>query len=58
MQFVIKHSSHNVMNINYNSKIINISAVKFLGTIISNNIVMEKPYGYDYTQIKPSLLYS
>jgi len=37
MQFVIKHSSLNVMNINYNNKI-NTSAVKFLGIIINNTL--------------------
>jgi len=37
MQFVIKHSSCNVMNINYN-KIINTSAVKFLEIIVNNTL--------------------
>jgi hypothetical protein len=38
MQFVIKHSSRNVMNINTNNKIINTSAVKFLEIIINNTL--------------------
>jgi hypothetical protein len=37
MQFLTKHSSCSVMNINYNNKIIlNISATKFLGLITDN----------------------
>jgi len=43
MQFVIKQSSCNVMNMNYNNKIINSCAVKFLGIII-NNIVSWKSH--------------
>jgi hypothetical protein len=39
MQFLTKHSSSNVMNINYNDKIIlNTSATKFLGLIIENTL--------------------
>jgi hypothetical protein len=61
MQFITKHSTRNIMHINYkNTIILNTSTLKLLGITTDNTLSWKShiyTHTHDYIQIKPSLLY-